>query len=106
VKGVSKLVPIEVQQIAYFFSSKEVVYLATPEGKQHIINYSLETFEELIDPKIFFRLNRQVIVNFSALAAINNHFNGKLKITLNPSEPFDIYVSQERSKFFKEWFER
>lgn len=106
VKGVSKLVPIEVQQIAYFYCNREGVYLMTTNGRQHIVNYSLETLEDLLDHKIFFRLNRQVIVTFSALADIHNHFNGKLKVTLNPSGPFDVFVSQERSRFFKEWLER
>lgn len=107
VKGGSRLLPVEVQQIAYFYRSKEGnVFLITSEGKRHIINYNLETLENILDPKMFFRLNRQIIAKFSALADIQNYFNGKLKITLDPPAPFEVLVSQERSRSFKEWLEK
>ena len=105
VKAGSKLLPIEIEQAAYFYRDEEVVQLMTYAGKRYAVNYSLEELESLLDPKMYFRLNRQVIASFNALAEIHSYFKGKLKIELKPAAPYEVIVSQERASVFKEWLE-
>lgn len=105
VKAGSKLLPIEIEQVAYFYRDEEVVQLMTFEGKRYSVNYSLEELENMLDPKAFFRLNRQTIANFHALAEIHSYFKGKLKIELKPTAPHEVIVSQERASAFKEWLD-
>lgn len=105
VKAGSKLLPIETKQIAYFYRDDEVVQLMTCEGKRYSVNYTLEELEGMLDPKVFFRLNRQTISNFHALSEIHSYFKGKLKIELKPAASQEVIVSQERASVFKEWLE-
>jgi DNA-binding LytR/AlgR family response regulator len=45
----------------------------------------MEELEEQLNPKDFFRANRQFIIHVDAIEQIHNYFNGKLKIDLkNP----------------------
>lgn len=105
VKAGSKLMPIEIVQVAYFYRDEEVVHLVTCKGKRYSVNYSLEELENMLDPGLFFRLNRQIITSFSALDEIHNYYKGKLKIDLKPAASHDIIVSQERATQFKHWLE-
>ncbi|MBC5993641.1 LytR/AlgR family response regulator transcription factor [Pontibacter cellulosilyticus] len=105
VKAGSKLLPIEVEQVAYFYRDDEVVQLMTFEGKRYSVNYSLEELDGTLNPTQFFRLNRQTIANFHALAEIHSYFKGKLKIELKPAATHEVIVSQERASDFKEWLE-
>ncbi|MGV3540082.1 MAG: LytR/AlgR family response regulator transcription factor [Rufibacter sp.] len=105
VKAGSKLLPVETHQIAYFYRDDEVVQLVTPDGKRHPVNYALDELEQMLNPGTFFRLNRQFVVNLSALAEIHSYFKGKLKIDLSPPAPVDVVVSQEKASEFKAWLE-
>ena len=105
VKAGSKLQPIEIEQVAYFYRDEEVVHLITFGGKRYSVNYTLEELEAMLDPKSFFRLNRQHIASFHALGEIHSYFKGKLKIELKPTAPHEVVVSQERASVFKEWLE-
>ncbi|MDX5420227.1 MAG: LytTR family DNA-binding domain-containing protein [Hymenobacteraceae bacterium] len=105
VKAGSRLWPIEVTQVAYLYRDEEVVQLMTSEGKRYSVNYSLDELENMLDPHVFFRLNRQTIANFDALAEIHSYFKGKLKIELRPAAPHEVIVSQERASAFREWLE-
>ncbi len=56
-------------------------------NQNHVIDFSLETLEEQLNPEEFFRINRQVIVNIQVINKIENYFGGKLKVRFNP--PFN-----------------
>ncbi len=100
-----QLLPISTEQIAYFFTSNELVCLVRKDNKQFLIDYTLEELEKFLDPAHFFRLNRQFIAHLSAIQKIHTHFNGKLKLELAPSASQEILVSREKAQPFKNWVE-
>ncbi|RMG75873.1 MAG: LytTR family transcriptional regulator, partial [Bacteroidetes bacterium] len=57
------------------------------------------------NPKVFFRVNRQVICHLQAIARIHPYFNGRLKLHLNPPEPDELTVSREKARTFRRWLE-
>ena len=71
-----------------------------------MLDYTLDELETLIDPRLFFRLNRQYIASFSSIKTVHNYFNGKLKVYLNPEIKEGVVVSKERAHFFKLWLNR
>lgn len=82
-------------------------FIQTDTGKTYPIDYSLDKIEQLVDPGQFFRINRNFIVNFSAIQDILIYSSGRLKIILNGwTEKEDILVSRERVTEFKEWMDR
>lgn len=99
--------PINTKDIACF--SKEVlnyVYLFT--GERYMIDYAtLEEVEELLDPKQFYRANRQFIINIDAVQSVKPVENSKLIIHLKePNNKLEIDMSRLKSPEFKKWLDR
>ncbi|MFA5587354.1 MAG: LytTR family DNA-binding domain-containing protein [Mariniphaga sp.] len=95
-----------VDDIAYFFSRNRITTAVTFKRQNHIIDFSLESLEEQLDPEQFFRVNRQVIANIQSFEKIENYFDGKLKIRLHPPYDEDLIVSRLRAPALKEWIGR
>jgi len=94
-----------VQDISYFYAEGKVTYIyLLHDHKRYIIDHTLEHLEsQMLDPRLFFRINRKFIVNIKALSEIKNYANGRLKITTTPFSPIDMIVSRERVSDFKDW---
>jgi len=105
VKHQEQLIPISYEQIAYFYAANKMVCVATQEGKQFLVDYTLEELEELLDPALFFRLNRQFIASVQSIHKIHQYFNGKLKLELSPATTEEVIVSREKSPVFQQWLE-
>lgn len=105
VKVGDKLSYIELSAVAYFLSEDKLVYAISFEGKRFPLDYSLDELDNILDPKIFFRLNRQFIAKINAIQTIHNYFNGKLKLLLNPATTKEVIVSREKASVFKQWLE-
>jgi DNA-binding LytR/AlgR family response regulator len=106
VKFRDQLIPVQQKQISYFYYHKRLVCLVQRDGKQHLVDHTVEALSELLDPALFFQINRQFIVHILAVSRIHTHFNGSLKLQLAPKTEEEVIVSRDRTKAFKEWLER
>jgi two-component system LytT family response regulator len=100
-----QLLPVAVEEIAYFYTLNEVVYLVRHDGRKFPLEHNLEKLESLLDPAKFFRLNRQYLASLKAIDKIHSHFLGKLKLELLPSRSDEVLVSRDRAPLFKRWLE-
>jgi DNA-binding LytR/AlgR family response regulator len=57
----------------------------------------------MIDPEIFFRINRQFIVNVKAINRMVSYSKSRVKLELQPPTEIETIVSTERSPNFKTW---
>jgi DNA-binding LytR/AlgR family response regulator len=105
VKQGDQLIPVPQDDIAYFFTAQEITCLVRRDGKQFLVDYTLEELETLLNPTLFFRLNRQFIASMSAISRIHTYFNGKLKLDIVPDPGQDVLVSREKASVFKSWLE-
>ncbi|MEM9673997.1 MAG: LytR/AlgR family response regulator transcription factor [Cyclobacteriaceae bacterium] len=105
VKKGEQLVPISDNEIAYFYTENELVYLFTPEGKRYVVDYTLEQLDGLVDTEKFFRINRQYLVHLEAIRQIHTYFNSRLKLNLQPEPADEVIVSKGKAKAFKIWLE-
>lgn len=97
---------IQTDEIAYFYADNKIVFLADREGNRFIINYTIEKLEPLLDPYLFFRINRKMIIHSKMIDLIKPYYNNRLKISLrNLNLEEDIIVSRERVCAFKKWAE-
>ena len=103
VKQGQRLIPIDLIEIAYFYTEDKVSFIKTFNEQRYIVDHSLDDLENLLNPELFFRANRQFIICPKALDGIHNHFNGKLKIILKPNALEEVFVSRERAGDFKKW---
>lgn len=91
--------------IAYFYSEDHYTFVATKDNQRYIINYTLDTLVEQLNPQQFFRISRQFILNINSICSVAKHFNGRLKITIKPAFAEDIYVSRNRVQMFLAWLD-
>jgi two-component system LytT family response regulator len=92
-------------QISVFYAEGRDVYLITTQNRKFIIDYTLESLEDILDPKIFFRLNRTFILNINSIKDVLVYSNSRLKISLVQEFDKEIIVSREKVNDFKEWFD-
>lgn len=99
--------PVNTSDIACF--SKEVLnYIYLFNGDRYVIDYvTLEEVEDLLDPKQFYRANRQFIINIDAVQSVKPVENSKLIIRLKePNHKLEIDMSRLKSPEFKKWMDR
>jgi two-component system, LytTR family, response regulator len=96
---------ITADQISLLFADGRDVYLITNQLRKFIIDYTLESLEEILDPKIFYRVNRSYIINIGAIQDVIVYSNSRLKITSTIKWEPEIIVSREKVSEFKEWFD-
>jgi len=106
VKFGSKLLPIAIDQIAYFISKDRITFLITKDDKKYPISATLDELETTLDPATFFRINRQVILHVQSIRQVHKHFNGRLKVDLQLETDEDIMVSSRRASEFQSWLDQ
>ncbi|MCW3120758.1 MAG: DNA-binding response regulator [Flavipsychrobacter sp.] len=98
-----RLITIPIDDVAHVRADDKVVFLHTTKGQKHIIDESLDELETMLDPGVFFRINRTYIAPLGSIDKIHNHFNGRLKIKLQHTDDDEIFVSRARATAFKKW---
>lgn len=94
---------LHIDDIQCFYSEHKATYCVTGDGKSNLLDYSLEQLEDQIDPLVFFRVNRKMIIRMDAIVDIISYTNSRLQIKLDSFREFDIIVSRERVRDFKNW---
>lgn len=88
--------------VAFFCYRDGISYIHT--GQQSLpIDHTLDHLIEELDPKVFFRVNRQFIININSIKEIHSYFNSRLLLTLSPAAEEEVIVSRERVLKFKVW---
>ncbi|AVR45439.1 DNA-binding response regulator [Christiangramia fulva] len=105
VKSGQSIAAIPSENVAYFMAEEGVVLLVTFEAKRYIVNYTLDELEVLLDEVIFFRANRQLIINIESIKKVNPYFKGRLQLVLSPATEDDPVVSSGKASKFKEWLD-
>jgi two-component system response regulator LytT len=98
-----KLIPVESQDIAYFFVDNNITFIRTWEDKRYIVEFSLTELQGLLDPEQFFRINRAHLVSFRSLSGISLHYSNRLRLNLTPPFREEIFVSRDKVPDFKKW---
>jgi len=94
---------LPVEEIAYFYFESRVTFAVGFDGKQHVINQALDKLEEELDPQMFYRTNRQTIVNIEAIDHFEAYFSGKLVVKLVNKLNDKIMISRGKAVQFKDW---
>ena len=96
---------VDMSDAAYFYTKDKITFLVTKStAKRFPVDYPLDKLEGLLDPAVFFRINRQFIVNVSAIKEMHPYSKSRVKIDLEPPmADLETIVSTERSSEFKKW---
>lgn len=96
---------VPVTDIIYFYSEFRITRAILADGSEEVLAQTLEELEQQLDPKLFFRANRQFIIHIDSIKHIHNYFNGKLKIELRDKSDVEIIVSREKATAIKGWLD-
>jgi two-component system LytT family response regulator len=98
-----KIIPLSIDDIAFFYTSNEKVSAYTYSGERYIIDRTLETLQAGLPTNDFFRANRQYIVARRAVKDIAVWFGSRLALNLTLETPERIIISKARVPEFKQW---
>ncbi|MEK6450477.1 MULTISPECIES: LytR/AlgR family response regulator transcription factor [Myroides] len=105
VKIGSQLKIIQLKEIMCFYSENKATYIKTIEDRNYLIDLSLEEIEKILNPNLFFRINRKFIIELTSIKEISIYSNSRLKISLLKYDNDDLIVSREKVNDFKKWIE-
>jgi two-component system response regulator LytT len=94
---------INIEEVVYFYTEDKVNFLCTKDGRRFVIDLNLDTLESTLDPKTFFRINRQYIIGIHSIGEMLAYTKSRVLIKLIPPAKHETIVSTERSADFKLW---
>lgn len=105
VRRAARLSVVPVTDIAYLNAEGRLVMLHTLAGEKYLVDEALDQLEQVLDPLVFFRLNRKYIVPLTAIERIQPDLNGKLWIRIRDCADEQVFVSREKAGAFKAWLD-
>ena len=99
-------IPLAVDNIAFFFVSNEMVYAHCFDNKKYSVFKAMEEIESTLNPKQFYRISRQHLINRASIKEIQSYVNRKvvIKTALQSSE--QLIVSRLKVSTFLKWVEQ
>jgi len=94
---------INIEDVAFFYTEDKVNFFTTKEGRRFAIDFNLDSLENMLNPKYFFRINRQYIISINAITEMFAYSKSRVLIKLSPAAKHETIVSTERSADFKLW---
>jgi two-component system response regulator LytT len=98
-----KIIPLPTKDIAYFYMEQTVVEVCTAQNHKYFMTNSLDEIEKMTDPELFFRANRQFLINRNAIENAERFFSRKLVVKLKADTPETIVVSKAKASEFLAW---
>ena len=99
-------IPIAVNNIVLFAVENEILYIHTFDNQRYPVFKTMSEIEPSVDPSMFFRINRQVLLNKNFIKEIHPYFNRKLIIKTNVSIKEQLIVSRLKVTEFMNWIEQ
>jgi DNA-binding LytR/AlgR family response regulator len=94
---------VSAEEVAYFFTEQKIVYLVTFQRVKYNTGFTLERLEQQLNPALFFRINRQFIINISAIVKLLPASKSRMQVVLKPETIHDTITSFGRTESFYNW---
>jgi DNA-binding LytR/AlgR family response regulator len=103
VKHGQKLVSVEIDDIAYFFSDGRLNFFKTFDNRKFVVDYTMDELNEMLDPDKYFRISRSFYISVNSVSQIHDYFGNRLLLHLKPETEKEAIVSREKVTEFKTW---
>jgi DNA-binding LytR/AlgR family response regulator len=97
---------IPVDEISFFIYEDKSVLLVNLSGQRFVVNFTLDKLETLIDPNLFFRINRQFLIHIKSIGEIKNFERGRISLFLKECTNNPVLVSRSRTQQLKAWLDK
>lgn len=101
----NKYTTVQTDQIAFLYIRNELSTIVTFQGQEYTIDQSLDQLQASLSANQFYRLNRQYLVNFSAIKEVEHYFARKLFVKLAVPTPDKLLIGKEKTSGFLAWLE-
>jgi DNA-binding LytR/AlgR family response regulator len=107
IKTGDKYRSVPTREVSHFHIRERSVFLSDHNGKEYGIDNSLEELQGILDPRKFFRINRECIVSIDAITLMHSYSSSRLQLTLKDKGSSDIFiVSRDKVADFKKWIDK
>jgi two-component system response regulator LytT len=100
-----KIVPVAVSNIAFLYLDKTIVNITTLKNDHYFFASSLDEVERVLDPSVFYRANRQYIINRKVILNAEHYFSRRFSVKLSIETPETIVISKAKASDFLQWLE-
>ncbi len=101
----NKYVTLATDQIAYIYIKHDTTTIVTFQQQTYTLPQSIDQVQNQLSAKQFYRLNRQYLVNFSAIKEVEHYYGRKLLVKLVVPNPDDLLLGKEKTTAFLQWLE-
>jgi two-component system, LytTR family, response regulator LytT len=102
----NKIRIVDTSSTAFFYSKDKNTFLCSMDNHHYPLDFSLDQIEHMLNPELFFRVNRQFIISFQSIARIDILSKSRIKIETNPKAETEILVSSARTSDFRMWLDK
>jgi two-component system, LytTR family, response regulator LytT len=103
VRMASRLKPVTIDEIAYFFADNRLNFITTWQGQKFVINHSMDELVNQLPQNDFYRISRSFIVSYKSIGVIQVQERNRLKLLLTPPFKNDVFVSRDKVADFRLW---
>jgi two-component system response regulator LytT len=101
----NKYTTVPTEQIAFIYIRNDSPTIMTLKEEEYTLTQSLDTLQSQLSSLQFFRLNRQYLINFSAIKEVEHYFDRKLFVKLVVPSPEKLLIGKEKTTAFLNWLE-
>jgi len=101
-----QILRINVEDVGYFKAEDNEVLLVTNSNKRYFVNHTLDQLNGLLDPNLFYRVNRSYVVGIKSIGKISKYFNSRLHLELTPPADEPVLISRVKVPDFLNWIDK
>jgi two-component system, LytTR family, response regulator len=88
-----RVVVIDLERISHFYSEDRLTYAYT-DTRQYIVDYSLETLEQILCDKGFLRIHRSTLVNLAFVEELHRWFGARMLVRIKSANQIELKVAR------------
>jgi len=92
---------LDVARITHFFSKDKLTF-AVANGREHVIDHTLNELEGRLDPRRFVRIHRATVVNTAFVQELDAWVDGGVIVRLKDEQKTELSVARDRVRELKE----
>lgn len=97
---------VKVSDVAYLSHDCGTLRLFLNNGASFPLEMTIDDCESQLPPEMFFRANRQYIVNINSIRKLVSFWDRKIKVVLTDFPEVEILVSRDKSKTLRQWLDQ
>ncbi len=105
IKKFDGFIPIRIDDIALFYIDAGIVYCQLHDGHNHAVHEKMDSIQDELNPRDFFRINRRALVSKERIKEVSNYLGGRLLIRSDVEAREKLLVSKGRVADFRKWLE-